>query len=45
MSTILNSTMATYLLDEDAVFEVEEQSETVEVEQRTTYPKGFFSSL
>jgi hypothetical protein len=45
MSTILNSTMSTYLLDEEAVFEVEEQSETVEVEQRTQYPKGFFSSL
>ena len=45
MSTILNSTMATYLLDEEAEFEVEEQSKTYEVEQRTQYPKGFFSSL
>ena len=45
MSKILNSTMATYILDEEAEFEVEEQSETYEVEPRTQYPEGFFSSL
>lgn len=45
MATILNSTMATYLLDEEAVFDVEERSEPMEVEHRTQYPEGFFSSL
>lgn len=45
MSTILNSTMATYLLDEEAEFELEEQFEIYEVEPRTQYPKGFFSGL
>ena len=45
MSTILNSTLATYLFDEETEFEIEEQVEIYEVETRSQYPKGFFSSL
>ncbi|WP_168214725.1 MULTISPECIES: hypothetical protein [unclassified Lysinibacillus] len=45
MTSILKSTMATYLLDEEVEFEMLEQLETQEVEQRTQYPEGFFSSL
>lgn len=45
MTSILKSMMATYLLDEEVEFEVVEQLEAEEVEQRTQYPEGFFSSL
>ncbi len=45
MTTILKSTMATYLFDDEVELETMEQSETQEVEQRTQYPEGFFSSL
>lgn len=44
-TTLLNSALETYLLDEDLDFEVLELEETEQVEQRTQYPSGFFSGL
>ena len=45
MTTLLKSTLETYLLDEEMDFEVVEQHEAQQVEERTNYPSGFFSSL
>lgn len=45
MTSILKSTMETYLFDDEVELETVEQWETQEVEQRTQYPQGFFSSL
>ncbi len=44
-AALLNSTLETYLLDEDFEFEALELEETEQVEQRTQYPSGFFSGL
>lgn len=44
-AALLNSTLETYLLDEELEFETLELEETEQVEQRTQYPSGFFSSL
>lgn len=45
MTTILKSTFETYLFDEEMEFDVAEQQEVSESEERTHYPTGFFSSL
>lgn len=45
MSTLLKSTFETYLFDEEVEFDLAEQKEVAESEERTQYPKGFFSSL
>lgn len=45
MSTLLKSTFETYLFDEEVEFELAEQQEVMESEERTQYPQGFFSSL
>lgn len=45
MTTILKSTLATYLLDEEVEFDTVDQAEQPTVEQRNQYPEGFFSSL
>lgn len=45
MSTLLKSTFETYLFDEEVEFELVEQQEVTESEERTQYPQGFFSSL
>lgn len=45
MSTLLKSTFETYLFDEEVEFDLAEQQEVAESEERTQYPKGFFSSL
>ncbi|MEK5078989.1 hypothetical protein MKX73_08640 [Solibacillus sp. FSL W7-1436] len=45
MSTLLKSMFETYLFDEEAEFELAEQHELTESEERTQYPQGFFSSL
>lgn len=45
MTTILKSTFETYLFDEEMEFEVAEQQEASENEERTYFPSGFFSSL
>ncbi|EKB45016.1 hypothetical protein B857_02138 [Solibacillus isronensis B3W22] len=45
MSTLLKSTFETYLFDEEVEFELSEQQEVTESEERTQYPQGFFSSL
>lgn len=45
MTTILKSTFETYLFDEEMEYEVAEQQEVSESEERTQYPNGFFSGL
>lgn len=45
MSTLLKSTFETYLFDEEVEFELAEQQEVTESEERIQYPQGFFSSL
>ena len=45
MTTLLKSMLETYLLDEEMDFEAVEHHETQQVEERTSYPSGFFSSL
>lgn len=42
---LLKSTFETYLLDEELELETVEQEQEQQVEQRTNYPNGFFSSL
>lgn len=45
MTTILKSMLETYIFDEELDFELAEQQEVSENEERTQYPIGFFSSL
>ena len=43
--SLLKSTFETYLLDEEMELETVEQEQKEQVEERTKYPSGFFSSL
>lgn len=42
-TSLLQSTLETYLLDEEMELDVNEQAQ--EQEERTQYPSGFFSGL